>query len=208
MRQAVLLLALILYPVAASAAAVAPEDLFKLTFLSSPAISPDGARVLVEASRMNGPKDTYDRTIELVDVSSGKLSHNVTKHAGDGDFAWRPDSRSFVCVRRVEKKKPQLYRYTLASGKIVALTNIKGGVWSPVVSHRGDRIALAVSDTDSAPPAQIDFAKAGFVPKDSQKKSDIRFIDQLFFEGNGKATPTIRRRTFGSSTRMVPIPRR
>ena len=186
MRLAVLLLALILYPVAASAAAVAPEDLFKFTFLSSPAISPDGARVLVEASRMNGPKDTYDRTIDLVDVSTGKLSHNVTKHAGDGDFAWMPDSRSFVFVRRVEKKKPQLYRYTLASAKIVALTNIKQGVSSPVVSHRGDRIALAVSDTDPAPAAQIDFAKAGFAPKDSQKKSDIRFIDQLFFEGNGQ----------------------
>ena len=72
MRLAVLLLALILYPVAASAAAVAPEDLFKFTFLSSPAISPDGARVLVEASRMNGPKDTYDRTIDLVNVSNGE----------------------------------------------------------------------------------------------------------------------------------------
>ena len=49
MRLAVLLLALILYPVAVSAAPVAPEDLFKFTFLSTPAISPDGARVLVEA---------------------------------------------------------------------------------------------------------------------------------------------------------------
>ncbi|MFY9631352.1 MAG: S9 family peptidase [Candidatus Cybelea sp.] len=186
MRLAVLLLALILYPVAVSAAPIAPEDLFKFTFLSSPAISPDGTRVLVEASRMNGPEDTYDRTIELVDVASGKLRHNVTKHVGDGDFAWMPDSRSFVFVRRVEKKKPQLYRYTLASGKVVALTSIKQGVSSPVVSHRGDRIALAVSDTAPAPAAQIDFAKAGFVPKDSQKKSDIRFIDQLFFEANGQ----------------------
>ncbi|MGB6412582.1 MAG: hypothetical protein WBF19_04500, partial [Candidatus Cybelea sp.] len=153
MRLAVLLLALILYPVAVSAAPLAPEDLFKFTFLSSPAISPDGTRVLVEASRMNGPKDTYDRTIELVDVASGKLRHNVTKHVGDGDFAWMPDSRSFVFVRRVEKKKPQLYRYTLASGKVVALTSIKQGVSSPVVSHRGDRIALAVSDTAPAPAA-------------------------------------------------------
>ncbi|HEX4013330.1 MAG TPA: S9 family peptidase [Candidatus Cybelea sp.] len=186
MRLAILTLAAILYPLAASAAPVAPEDLFKFTFLSSPVISPDGAHVLVEASRMNGPKDTYDRTIELVDATSGKLAHNVTKHVGDGDFAWTPDSRSFVFIRSVEKKKPQLYRYTLSTGKIVALTNIKQGVSSPVFSHRGDRIALSVSDTDPAPAAQIDFAKAGFTPKDSQKKSDIRFIDQLFFEANGQ----------------------
>ncbi|HEY2474540.1 MAG TPA: S9 family peptidase [Candidatus Cybelea sp.] len=186
MRLAVLLLALLLYPIAVSAAPVAPEDLFKLTLLSSPAISPDGAYVIVEASRMNGPKDTYDRTIDLVDVSSGKLSHNVTKHVGDGDFAWMPDSRSFVFVRTADKKKPQLYRYALATGKSVALTDIKQGVSSPVVSHRGDRIALAVTDIDPAPAAQIDFAKAGFTPKDSQKKSDIRTIDQLLFQANGQ----------------------
>ncbi len=72
MRLAVLLLALVLYPLAVSAAPVAPEDLFKFTFLSSPAISPDGTHVLVEASRMNGRKDTYDRTIELVEVSNGQ----------------------------------------------------------------------------------------------------------------------------------------
>lgn len=181
-----LLVAFVLLPVLASAAPVAPEDLFKLTFLSNAAISPDGAHVLVEASRTNGPKDTYDRTIELVDVASGKLTHNLTAHVGDGDYAWMPDSRSFVFVRTVDKQKPQLYRYTLATGAIVQLTHIKQGVSSPVVSHSGDRIALSVTDTDPAHAAYVDFAKAGFTPKDSQKKSDINVIDQLFFETNGQ----------------------
>ncbi len=105
-----------LIPAAAAAVPVAPEDLFKLTLLSNTQISPDGSHVLVEAARMNGPKDTYDRTIELVDVASGAVTHNVTKHLGDGDYAWMADGRSFVFVRKVEKKKPQLYRYTLAGG--------------------------------------------------------------------------------------------
>jgi dipeptidyl aminopeptidase/acylaminoacyl peptidase len=175
-----------LYPVALVAAPVMPEDLFKLTLLSSAAISPDGAHVLVEASRMNGPKDTYDRTIELVDVSTGRLTHDVTRHAGDGDFAWMPDSRSFVFVRTVDKQKPQLYRYTLASGAVVQLTHVTQGVAGPVVSHAGDRIALTVTATDPAHDTYADFAKAGFTPKDSQKKSDIRIVDQLFFETNGQ----------------------
>ncbi len=171
---------------AAAAAPVAPEDLFKLTFLSAAAISPDGGHVLVEASKMNGPKNTYDRSIELVDVTSGKLTHNVTKHTGDGDYAWMTDGRSFVFVRTVEKQKPQLYRYTLATGAIVQLTHIKDGVSSPVVSHAGDRIALAVTDSDSAHDAYIDFANAGFRPKSSEKKSDVAIIDKLFFETNGQ----------------------
>lgn len=172
-------------PVAASAAPVAPEDLFKLTYLSSATLSPDGADVLVVASRMNGPKDTYDRTIELVDVSSGRLIHNVTKHAGDGDYAWLPDGRSFVFVRPVPKQKPQLFRYTLATGTIVQLTHLKQGVSNPVPSHAGDRIALTVTDTDPPADAQIDFSRAGFMPKGSQKKSDIRIIRRLFFQENG-----------------------
>lgn len=172
-------------PAVASAAPVAPEDLFKLTYLSNASLSPDGARVLVEASRMNGPKNTYDRSIELVDVASGRLVHNVTKHTGDGDYAWMPDGRSFVFVRSVPKQKSQLFRYTLATGTVVQLTHVKQGVSSPVPSHAGDRIALSVTDTDEAADARINFSKAGFTPKASQKKSDIHIIDKLFFQANG-----------------------
>lgn len=178
--------ALVLAPLAAPAAPVTPEDLFKITFLSNALISPDGTHVIVEASRMNGPKDTYDRTIELVDVATGKLTHNVTNHLGDGDYDWMPDGKSFVFVRTVEKKKPQLYRYTLAGGAVAQLTQIKDGVSGPAVSHAGDRIALTVTETDPAHDAYIDFAKAGFTPKPSQKKSDIHLIDQLFFQANGQ----------------------
>jgi len=172
--------------VAASAAPIAPEDLFKLTLLSNAAISPDGNHVLVQASKMNGPKNTYDRSIELVDVASGKLTHNVTKHLGDGDYAWMPDGKSFVFVRTVEKAKPQLYRYTLEGGAIVRLTNIKDGVSGPVVSHAGDRIALTITENDPPHDAYIDFTKAGFTPKEGQRKTDIHLIDQLFFEANGQ----------------------
>jgi dipeptidyl aminopeptidase/acylaminoacyl peptidase len=178
--------ATVLTPVAAAAAPIAPEDLYKVTFLSGAVISPDGAHVLVEASRMDGPKDSYDRTIELVDVVSGQLTHNVTNHMGDGDYDWMPDGRSFVFVRTLQKQKPQLYRYTLTTGAIAQLTHIKDGVSSPVVSHGGDRIALSVTDTDPAAAAQVDFGKAGFTPKDDQKKSDVRVIDQLFFQTNGQ----------------------
>ncbi|MGA2759540.1 MAG: S9 family peptidase [Candidatus Cybelea sp.] len=186
MRTAVLTaLILGLVPIAAAAAPVAPEDLFKMTFLSNALISPDGAHVLVESSRMNGPKNTYDRTIDLVDVATGTLTHNVTNHVGDGDYDWMRDGKSFVFVRTLDKQKPQLYRYTLAGGAVGQLTHIKDGVSSPVVSHGGGSIALAVTETDPAHDAYVDFGKAGFTPAKSQKKTDVRLIDELFFQTNG-----------------------
>ena len=169
----------------ATAASIAPEDLFKLTFLSSTLISPDGAHVLVQSSKMDGPKNSYDRTIELVDVASGTLTHNVTKRVGDADYDWMPDGKSFVFVRTLPKQKPQLYRYTLATGTVVQLTHVKDGVSSPVVSHDGKRIALAVTQSDPPHAAYVDFAKAGFTPKPDQKNTDVHTIDQLFFEANG-----------------------
>ena len=130
----------------AMAATIAPEDLFKLNFLSSALISPDGTHVLVVSSTMNGPKNSYDRSIELIDVASGALTHNVTKHLGDGDYDWMPDGKSFVFVRTMPKQKPQLYRYTLATGTVVQLTHVKDGVSGPVVAHDGKLCADRVQD--------------------------------------------------------------
>jgi len=169
----------------AMAAPVEPEDLFKLTLLSNALISPDGTHVLVESSKMDGPKNTYDRSIELVDAATGKLTHNVTKHLGDGDYDWMPDGKSFVFVRTMPKQKPQLYRYTLAGGTVVQLTHVKDGVSGPVVSHDGKRIALTVTQSDPPHSAYIDFGKAGFTPKPDQKNTDVRTIGQLFFQVNG-----------------------
>jgi len=186
MAAGTLLAMTLLWSLPAAAAPVAPEDLFKMVLLSNALISPDGAHVLVSTAQMNGPKNTYDRAIALVDVASGKLKPNVTGKLGDGDYDWMPDGRSFVFVRTVDKKKPQLYRYTLASGAIVQLTNVADGVSSPAVSHDGRHIALTVTQEDPQPAAQVDFAKAGFSPPASEKKSDVRTIDQLFFEVNGQ----------------------
>jgi dipeptidyl aminopeptidase/acylaminoacyl peptidase len=171
---------------ARAAAPVAPEDLFAMTFLSAASISPDGGHVLVQASKANGRKDSYDRTIDLVDVATGKVLTNVTGRVGDGDYAWMPDGANFVFIRTMPKQKGQLYRYTLATRAVVALTHVKQGVSSPAVSHDGKRIALSVNVPDPADNAYVDFAKAGFKPAEAQKKTDIHKIDQLFFEANGQ----------------------
>ncbi len=95
----------VLYPLAASAAPVAPEDLFKLTLLSNAAISPDG-RARAGRGLANERSERY-ATIARSSWSTLRpdaLTHNVTKHLGDGDYAWMPDGRSFVFVRSVQSR--------------------------------------------------------------------------------------------------------
>ncbi len=176
--------ALAFVPGVAVARPVAAEDLYKLTFLEQAQISPDGRHVIVVSKHIDGPKNTYETTVLLVDVASGAVV-DATKGRHDGDTAWSPDSTSFYFVRAV-KKVPQILRYAVATGKIVQISHSKDGVSGPTPSYDGKLIAFTVTTTDPAPATRVDFAKAGFKPTKDEQKSDIRTIDNLFFEGNGQ----------------------
>ena len=163
---------------------VEAEDLFKLTFLDNAQISPDGQNVVVVRRRMNGPKDMYDTTVLLVNVASGRVA-DATRGTQDGDMAWAPDSKSFYFVRPDKQKHGQIFQYTLESAKMMQLTHVKDGVSAPAPSHDGKRIAFTVTQTVPPHATYVDFAKAGFTPSKTEKKTDIRTIDTMGFELNG-----------------------
>lgn len=176
--------AVCLLPIAAASRPVIPEDLFKIVTIDQAVISPDGNHVAVVRKNMNGPKNTYETTVLLIDVANDRVA-DVTRGTQDGDLAWAPDSNALYFVRPDRKKHPQIFRYALSSAKITQVTHVADGVSGPVPSHDGKRIAFTVTQTDPAPPARIDFAKAGFKPSKDEKKSDVRTIGALFFTLNG-----------------------
>ena len=171
-------------PAGAAARPVAAEDLFKLTLVDDAHISPDGAHVALVRSRLDGPKNSYDTTVLVVDVATARIT-DATRGTHDGSPAWSPDSKAFYFTRPDAKHRPQIFRYDLAGGRITKLTNVKDGASSPLPSHDGKRIAFTVTKTDPAPPARIDFAKAGFKPAKAERTSDIRTINDMDFEVNG-----------------------
>ena len=171
-------------PAAAQPRPVEAEDLFKIAFLESAQISPDGAHVAVVRSHMNGPKNTYESTVLLVDVANGATT-DVTRGTHDGDIAWAPDSKSLYFVRADKKKHPQIFRYELKGGAVKQLTSIKDSASGPTPSHDGRRVAFTVTETDPSHATYVDFAKAGFKPAEDEQKTDIRAIDTMGFEVNG-----------------------
>ncbi|HEV2262542.1 MAG TPA: hypothetical protein VGR69_09685, partial [Candidatus Rubrimentiphilum sp.] len=184
--SAITLSCAIAVPAIAATRPVAAEDLFKLTFVSNPQISPDGSRVVFVATRLNGPKETYDTDLYLVSTSGG-APKAITTTGRDSDPVWSPDSKTIAFTRGPSKKgeRPQIYTCDLSNGRLRQLTHLKGGASGAVYSHDGKRIAFRVVSIDSPPPARINFAAAGFKPKKDQQKSDIRIITQMHFESNG-----------------------
>lgn len=175
-----------LLPISAQAAGrpVSAEDLFKISLVGQPQISPDGKYVVYVVSKMNGADDRYDTNLWLTDVASAH-STQITRTGHDGGPAWSPDSRVIAFVRSMPKAKAQIYTFALGTKKIRQLTKIKTGADSPDYSNNGKMIAFSSSVTDVQPPAQINFAAAGFAPKKTQRKSDVRQIDTMHFQANG-----------------------
>lgn len=109
----------------------------------------------------------------------------ITRTGYDKAPTWSPDSAVIAFVRSIPKAKSQIYTYAIGSKTIRQLTKIKTGADSPVYSNNGRMIAFSSTTTDEQPPAQIDFAAAGFKPKKAQQKSDVRQIDTMHFQANG-----------------------
>jgi dipeptidyl aminopeptidase/acylaminoacyl peptidase len=166
---------------------VAAEDLYKITFVSNPQISPDGTRVAFVASRANGPKNRYDTNLYLVNVSGGGLQR-ITSTGRDSSPVWSPDSRSIAFVRGPGKKgeHPQIFTYTVGSGKVRQLTHLKSGAFGPVYSHDGKRIAFGSVTVVTPHAAYVNFKAAGFKPAKDEQKTDVRIIHHLGFEVNGE----------------------
>jgi dipeptidyl aminopeptidase/acylaminoacyl peptidase len=184
---AILALAVTASPnVQAATRPVAAEDLYKLNFVSNPQISPDGSRVVFVVSRMNGPKDTYDTDLYLVDTTGG-AARRLTNTHHDSNPMWSPDSRTIAFVRAPSKKgeRPQIYAYDVSTGRVKQLTHLKSGAGGPVYSHDGRHIAFTSVTVDTPHAAYIDFKAAGFQPKSDQKKTGVRIIHNLLFQLNG-----------------------
>ncbi|MDP9023884.1 MAG: hypothetical protein M3N13_00730, partial [Candidatus Eremiobacteraeota bacterium] len=171
-------------PVTATARPVAAEDLFKLVFLETPRISPDGKHVAVIRRTINGPANAYETTVLLVDLASPRVA-DLTRGTQDSDPVWSPNSKGIYFVRPDAAKRPQIFRHDLGKPQNLRITNIAAGATAPVPSHSGAAIAFSVLEVDSPHAARIDFSKAGFTPTKAQQRSDIRTIDNTQFELNG-----------------------
>ncbi|HTU68705.1 MAG TPA: S9 family peptidase [Candidatus Baltobacteraceae bacterium] len=175
----------LLAPIASPGAVLRPvraEDLFALSLVSAPAISPNGRLVAFVVARMNGPKDRYDRNVWLVSTSGG-ASYPITRDGVSDSPVWAPDDR-LAFVRSVNGV-PQIFAYDPSKRTTAQLTHLAAGAYDPIWSHDGKRIAFASVTVDRQPPAQIDFAAAGFTPSPAQRTSDIRQIDVERYEVNG-----------------------
>jgi len=190
-------LVLSLAPLAARARiATTPEDLTRIAYVSSAALSHRGDRVAFVVGRLDAVRNAYRRTIWIV-RSDGSGLHQVTVGEEDGDPQWSPGDSALAFTRAQSGGHAQIYRLALGGGEARRLTNEAEDAVAPRWSHDGTRILYATTFVDKAPRTGVDEKAAGEKLGERYVTSDVRMTDRLDFEVNGQGE------TFSRHTHLV-----
>lgn len=110
-------------------------DLGRLVRLSHPAISPDGQSVALISVRTNYEENREDRSLDLVDLATGKRRDLTPERPGVNDPHWSPSGDRLAFLDSAEDGPPHLYVLPMAGGEARQITSGDESVrfyeWSP-----------------------------------------------------------------------------
>jgi dipeptidyl aminopeptidase/acylaminoacyl peptidase len=153
---------------------VTTDDIFKLQFIQSAEISPDGRRVAYVVSTYDESEDADVHHIWLYNKASGtgrQLTFGQYKHS---DPVWSPDGRTLAFISN-RSGKEQLLLIPMDGGEARPLTNMAQGIagklaWSP----DGGQIAFSARTT---PDDEPDFSKPYRVSRHVYRYDGFGYLD-------------------------------
>jgi dipeptidyl aminopeptidase/acylaminoacyl peptidase len=142
------------------------EDVYRLTLISDPVLSPDGAHVVYVVTKADAEQDANQSCLWLVatddDDDGGAAPRRLTNGPGDASPRWSPDGRSLLFVRPQDGKR-QVWRLPVDGGEPEAVTSMENGVGSFAVDPSGTRLAVSSvvdlaeePDKDGTRPVVVD----------------------------------------------------
>jgi dipeptidyl aminopeptidase/acylaminoacyl peptidase len=132
-------------------AGMVPEDVYELTGVGDPRISPDGRSVAAAVTRVDRDEKEYRSAIWLVPLDgSGRPRQLTSGEKSDAEPRWSPDGGELAFVSNRDGDKKQLYVLPLGAGEPRRLTNLKEDVTQVQWSPDGRRIAFVARVPDEA----------------------------------------------------------
>jgi Tol biopolymer transport system component len=156
-----------------------PEDVYALTSVGDPRISPDGSRVAYVVNRIDEEANAYRSAIWVAPLDGSVAPRQLTSGTRtDQSPRWSPDGRwlAFASNRDGEDEKKahgELYVLPADGGEPRRLTDGKEGVEGIAWSPDSSRIAFARRVRDEA-----------YEEEDDRRRAPRRF-DRVFFKLNG-----------------------
>ena len=113
-----------------------PKDVYELTGVGSPRLSPDERTVAYELSTIDGPANEYRGSIWLVPADGSAEPRQFTSGSTrDASPVWSPDGSRIAFTSKRASKAMQLFVIPIEGGEAVQLTELSEDVeeldWSP-----------------------------------------------------------------------------
>ena len=152
-------------------AGMTPEDVYKLTGVADPRLSPEGKLVAYTVWRLDKDSNESRSNIWLTAVDGSEAPRQIT--SGDRRDAlprWSPNGESIAFTSNRAGKTMQLYVMPVRGGEARRLTHLKEDVAQIVWSPDSKRIAF------------VSRVPAGYYEIEDERKRPPRRITQLFYK--------------------------
>ena len=166
-------------------AGLLPEDVYELTGVADPRISPDGSLVAYQVRSIDREANEYRGAIWVARLDGSEEPRRFTSgERRDGRPSWSPDGRwlAFTSNRGDEKQQAQLYVIPAEGGEARRLTDLKEPVEEIAWSPDSKRIAFTARVRDEA------------YEEEDDKKRRPRRVTRLYFKLDSVGWTTDRRR--------------
>ncbi len=161
-----------------------PEDVYELTGVADPRLSPDGSRVAYQVWTIDREANEYRGAIWVTALDGSEEPRRFTSgERRDGSPQWSPDGRwlAFTSNRGGEKQQPQLYVIPAEGGEARKLTDLKESVEEIAWAPDSARLAFTARVRDEA------------YEEEDERKRRPRRVTRLFYKLDSVGWTTDRR---------------
>lgn len=136
-----------------------PADVYHLSYIENPQVSPDGKWIAYTLTKADSVKNTYTSDIWMISWDGKEQIQLTYTKADESEAQWSPDGKylSFLSARKMPEEDDddnvhhaQLWLLNRSGGEAKKITNIQGEINEYAWSPDGKKIVLAIKDADMA----------------------------------------------------------
>jgi len=133
-----------------------PNDIYRMSTISSPKISPEGNWVLYSVSKIDSAKDKFSSKLYMVSADGKETVALTEQTKGASNYNWSPDGKyiSFLAAGKEEEEGSQLFLMDRRGGEPIKVTHIKGELEAYHWFKDGKHLIFTIKDFNYADTAK------------------------------------------------------
>jgi dipeptidyl aminopeptidase/acylaminoacyl peptidase len=135
---------------------IGPNDIYRMSTISSPKISPEGNWVLYSVSTIDSAKDKFSSKLYMVSADGKETVALTEQTKGASNYNWSPDGKyiSFLAAGKEEEEGSQLFLMDRRGGEPIQVTHIKGELEAYHWFKDGKHLIFTIKDFNYADTAK------------------------------------------------------